>query len=64
MDPVTVITLAISAAKVVKDLAPEIRRLFEAGEITAQQQQELLAEINAIRTHAAFTGPEWELSGR
>lgn len=64
MDPIAIITLAISAAKLLKDAAPEIKRMFERGEITAEQQAELMAEINAIRNHEAFKGPEWEKSGR
>lgn len=48
------------------EAVPKIREMFASGQITPEQQQKLLDDINSLRDRLnnGFTGPEWENSGR
>jgi hypothetical protein len=61
MDPITILSLANGALTVVEALIPKIAELFQKGEITAAQQQEVLAKYQSLKAKAdgQFSGPEW-----
>ncbi len=63
MDPITIIAAANAAMSLMEALVPQIRNLVSRGEITVEQQQELLKKYNSLKTQAdgQFTGPEWEV---
>jgi hypothetical protein len=66
MDPITVIALADAAIAFLNKAIPAIRDAFEGGEIPADKQAEVRRKYEALRAAggAAFSGPEYELSGR
>jgi hypothetical protein len=45
---------------------PQVRAMFDQGKITKEQQDKLLADYQQLRDNldSAFSGPEWEKSGR
>lgn len=45
---------------------PQVRAMFDRGEITKEQQEKLLADYQNLRDNLDdfFSGPEWEKSGR
>lgn len=54
---------AFSAALALAEkLAPKIQELFNRGEITFEQQQDLQNRYNRLKAVAdgQFTGPEWK----
>ena len=53
---------AIASITLLEKLIPIIQSAVNNGEITAQQQAELKAKIDSIRSGAAFAGPEWKVS--
>jgi hypothetical protein len=58
------IALAQALIAGLRTLIPEIRDLTAGGQVTAEQEQSLLNDIDALRKPGATTGPEWEQSGR
>ena len=64
MDPATVISLATVAIDLVEKLLPAIEQLRLRGEITAEQQQQVLSRYQSLRTRAdgQFSGPEWQIA--
>ena len=63
MDPITALATANAAIGLVELLIPQIAKLFEKGEITKEQQQEVLKNLQSLKDRAAgqFQGPEWEI---
>ncbi len=53
-----------AALTLAENLIPSISAAFANGEITAEQQAEVLARFNALKDKADehFTGPEWQHS--
>jgi hypothetical protein len=66
MDPITVLAMASAAMAFLKEAVPQIKEMFNRGEITKEQQDALLAEYQSLRerTEGQFAGKEWEKSGR
>lgn len=66
MDPLTIIGMTSAAIAFLKEAIPQVRDMFERGEITKEQQEALLAEYTSLKEKAdgQFSGPEWEQSGR
>jgi len=60
MNPAQIILLANSLLSAVEVLIPKISELTKSGEITTDQQNQLLSRIEAIRNGSAFDGPEWK----
>lgn len=56
MNPALVAQLALAALELA---LPKIEELVREGKISPQEQQDLRDRYNALRGHAAFTGPEW-----
>lgn len=61
MNPVTLIAVLDFALGLIEKLTPEIVAMTKRGEITTDQQKELMRRVAAIRTGEAFSGPEWEV---
>lgn len=61
MNPITVIAAVNAGLALVEALLPLIRQMKLDGQISEQQQQELLARYNAMKiaADAQFSGPEW-----
>lgn len=59
MDPITLATGIIGLLKLT---VAEIRNLTAKGEITVEEQDRILQEIEDIRSGKAFEGPEWKKS--
>jgi hypothetical protein len=55
---------ADAALALVETLTPQIEALVQKGEISREQQTALKARLDNLRASAAFTGAEWEVSGR
>lgn len=58
---------AINAALALSNaLLPSLQAAVSSGDVTPEQQAEVLAKFEALRDNAAakFSGPEWQLSGR
>lgn len=66
MDPITIIMMASAGLKFAQEAIPVIRDMFSSGQVPVEQQAEVLKRYNDLRALAgsAYTGPEWELSGR
>lgn len=58
------ITAANAALALAEALIPKIRELARRGEITTEQQTELLRRVESLKAKAAgeFSGPEWQVS--
>ena len=61
MDPITIMALANGLIGLLETLAPKVKELFNNGDITAEQQAELLKRIDALRVKD-YSGPEWKVS--
>jgi hypothetical protein len=60
----TAILAAVNAAlDITTQLLPLINQLAAKGEVTPEQQAELLARYNSLKTQAdgQFTGPAWQV---
>lgn len=62
MDPATILLLLNSGLSIVEQLAPKVAELFASGDVSAEDQQKLAGRLAALRTNAAFSGPEWEVN--
>lgn len=64
MSPLVIIAAANAALSLVETLIPKIQEWVQTGEITADQQADLLARYNSLKNKAdgQFSGPEWKLS--
>lgn len=64
MDPTAIIAATLAALNLVEKLMPTIQQLGTSGVITAEQQQIIRDQYNALRAQgdAAFSGPEWQVS--
>jgi hypothetical protein len=64
MDPITTIAAVNAAITLAETLIPRVQELFRKGEITAEQQQEVLRRYNSLKAKAdgQFSGPEWQES--
>lgn len=61
MNPALIIPLLEGALTLIEKMAPVVQQLFQAGEITIEQQKELNDRIKALSASDAFSGPEWEV---
>lgn len=66
MDPITIIALASAAFKLIQQSIPAIRDAIHGGQLTPEQEAQARAEYEKLRALAgdAYSGPEYELSGR
>ena len=63
MDPLTILAAVNAGLKLAKTLLPEIDRMFQAGEITVEQQKEAHDNYVSLKTLAdgQFSGPHWQI---
>lgn len=63
MNPVAILAATNAALSLAEKLLPLIDQLAAKGEVTPEQQAELLARYNSLKTQAdgQFTGPAWQL---
>jgi polyhydroxyalkanoate synthesis regulator phasin len=63
MDPITIISIINASLTLVEQLTPQVKELFQKGDITAEQQKALLDRYNALKANidAEFSGPEWQI---
>lgn len=66
MGALEIIALADAAVVFLQKAIPAIRNQFNGGEVTTEQQAEVRRKYEALRAAGgeAFSGPEYELSGR
>ncbi len=66
MDIISIIALANAAIVVVEKAVPAIRDAFSRGDIPPEKQAQVRADYEKLRALGgdAFSGPEYELSGR
>jgi|GEM_PF-2748735 len=66
MDPLTAIAALNASITLTQTLLPVIAQMKNDGQITAEQQAELLAKYNSLRAQAdgQFSGPQWQVSGK
>ncbi len=66
MDPIAILALANAAAALIEKAIPAIRDAISRGEIPPDKQAQVRSEYEKLRAKGgdAFTGPEYELSGR
>lgn len=64
MDPITIVTAASAALKLAEALLPQVQALYQRGQVTLKQQQDLMARYHALKTQAEgqFAGPEWAMA--
>jgi hypothetical protein len=63
MDPITIITVVSSSMKLVEKLLPVIDDLFQSGQITAEQQQQVRSQYESLKTQSEgqFSQPHWQI---
>ena len=66
MNPIQVLALASAAMQLIRESLPILRDAIKGGEISEDQQAQVLLEYQQLRAIAGekYQGPEWELSGR
>jgi hypothetical protein len=59
-----VVTLAIAALDFLEKIMPSITSLKISGQITTEEQSQLHAKLNNLRSQidSQFSGPEWEVT--
>lgn len=64
MDPITIIAAANGGIQLVEALLPLIQQLAQKGDISVDQQAQLLARYNSLKAKAdgQFSGPEWQIT--
>lgn len=65
METAAIIAALNGALSLSATLLPLIAQLKQSGQITPEQQDELLAKYNSLKTQAdgQFAGPAWQASG-
>lgn len=63
MNALAIIAAANAALALAETLAPQIAALVASGEVTKEQQAQILARYQALKDKANehFAGPEWEI---
>lgn len=63
MNPLAILATANAALSLLEQLLPLIDGLAAKGEVTPEQQAELLAKYNSLKTQAdgQFTGTAWQV---
>ncbi len=61
MEIALAVQIADGALTMLEKLAPVIAEAAKTGQITPEQQTALKARVDALRGHAAFSGPEWQV---
>lgn len=63
MDPLTILNAVNAGLALVDALLPELQKLQLKGEITVEQQEQVLARYHSLRARAdgQFSGPEWQI---
>lgn len=66
MDPITALALAEGVIALAEKAIPVIRDLFKSGEIPDSEAAEWRDKYNKLRALGgdAYSGPDYELSGR
>jgi hypothetical protein len=66
MDPITVLALANAAVALAQKAIPVIRDAFASGDIPDEEAAEWRKKYEALRALGgeAYSGPDYELSGR
>jgi len=66
MDPITMLALADGVVTLAQKAIPVIRDAFASGQIPDDQADEWRRKYEALRQlgGAAYSGPDYELSGR
>lgn len=65
MDPLTALNTASAAITLLNMLIPQIQGMFDAGQITVEQQTKIQTEYAALKANleagTLFQGPEWQV---
>ena len=63
MNPIAILAATNAALSLAEQLLPLIDQLSAKGEVSAEQQAELLAKYNSLKTQAdgQFSGPAWQV---
>lgn len=61
MTAVAILAIADAAMAILEKAIPAIQAMFKKGEIPPEEQQRIRDRYNAIKSGAAFEGPEWQL---
>lgn len=64
MDAAGIMMIVSGALNTLQVALPELQKRAQAGEISAEDQQKVLDDLNALRDPGNYTGPEFEPSGR
>jgi hypothetical protein len=64
MEPLEILQLANATVSGLQILLPKIRELTASGTISTTTEAKLLADIDAIRSGAAFSKPQWRPDGQ
>lgn len=64
MEALALIAITNGAIEILKTTLPEIEKRVQAKEITKEQQQATLDELNGLRDPENYKGPEFQPSGR
>ena len=59
MDPITIASGAIS---ILQAVIPYINEAVKKGQVTVEEQEKLMKQIDALRSGEAFKGREWEVT--
>lgn len=61
MNPAIIIAAIEGALTLIEKLSPLVRQMFQAGEITVEQQAALSERIKRLSQQDLFDGPEWQV---
>jgi hypothetical protein len=61
MDPITILALINGSINLIETALPAIQQAVNNGQISVEQQAQLLARYNSLKAKAdgQFSGPEW-----
>lgn len=62
MEAAAIIAAINAATQLIEVMAPRIEELMRKGEISPEQQAQLMARVQALKSNDAFSGPEWRKS--
>ena len=61
MNPALILAAIDGAISLIEKLTPLVQHLFQKGDITIEQQQALMARMDALNELDLFSGPEWRV---
>jgi hypothetical protein len=61
MEPAAIIAIIDGALLIIQKAVPAAQKMFQSGEVSAEDQAALKAKVDSIRDGTAFSGPEWQV---